>query len=737
MNQNTATKAICKVNGMTCAACASSVEKVLSRMNGVTSAAVSYANYSALIEYDEDLVTFERMKAKLQRMGYVLMEDTEQSRREQEALALKRFKTLENKVIVGLVLSVLLIIIAMFLPPFWGENWLMLLLTLPIVSWIGREFYQKAWQQFQVSRSNMDTLVALGTGTAFVFSVFNTLYPSILTSQGFEVQVYYETAGVLITLILLGRYLEERAKLKTATAIKSLLNLQVKAATVIRPEGIEKVPIQEVSLGEILLIKPGENIPADGIITKGQSTIDEAMITGEATPVAKKVGDQVIGATLNQSGTFEMEVQQLGTDTVLSKIIKMVQQAQGSKAAIQHLVDQIAAYFVPTVILIAVFSAMIWYLIGPSPQTTYALLTLIAVLIIACPCALGLATPTAIMVGIGKGAKQGILIKDAQSLALLPQLDALVFDKTGTLTEGHPKVQTTHFFADAPDNLSDIIVTIEKHSTHPLANAIVTHYETDKIDKQSFEIDFFENITGKGVRAVIENKTYLVGNQRLLEDAGIDLTPHLERIQQQKATGHTLVLVAVANQLMAMIGIDDTIKPNAPATIVALQKSGLQLHLLTGDTQENAQKIAQQFQLKHIAAELLPEDKLHIIQQLQAKGLKVGMVGDGINDAPALAQADVGIAMGTGTDAAIESADVTLLQGDLSKIVDAITLAKATQQTIRQNLFWAFIYNIIGIPIAAGVLYPFFGFMLNPMIAGGAMALSSVSVVLNSLRLGQ
>lgn len=715
---------------MSCAACAASSQKVLSRMNGVKDVNVNYANKSCEISYDAEEVTFDAMKTKLSRLGFALLEDTEKTRLETEAKAKARFKELKTKLIVGITLSIPLLIFGMFLMNFPYANWIMLGLTIPLVFWIGQEFYINAWKQLKVGQANMDTLVAMGTGTAFLFSLVNTFFPEILLNQGVEPHVYYETAGILITLILLGRFLEERAKAQTSEAIKKLLNLQVKTANVVQNGEIIPTPIDAVRLGDSILIKPGEKIPVDGTIIEGQSAIDESMITGESVPVLKKIGDKAIGATINQTGTFTMKTEKVGSDMLLSQIIKMVQTAQGSKAPIQNLVDKIASIFVPVVVTIATLSALIWYVIGPEPQQINAIIAFVTVLIIACPCALGLATPTAIMVGVGKGAELGILIKGAVSLEAAKDLDTIVFDKTGTLTEGKPTItKITDYTPNASaTELANIIYQIEKRSEHPLANAIVNFCENyfSEEELKKIDIDYFENIVGKGIRAKVKNDEYLIGNQALMKTVFIENIPSTD-------SKDTIVYVAKNGKLLRSIEIADTIKHEAKSAISTLKN--YELHLLTGDNQQTAEKVAAEFGLTNVKAEVLPEDKINYIKALQAQGKKVAMIGDGINDSPALAQADVGIAMGTGTDVAIESADITLLKGDLSRIAKAIELSKNTNKTIRQNLFWAFIYNIIGIPIAAGVLYPFLGFTLNPMIAGAAMAFSSVSVVLNSLKL--
>ena len=719
---------------MSCAACAASSQRVLSRMKGVEDVNVNFANKSCAIVYDAEEVTFDAMKTKLSRLGFALLEDTEKTRLETEAKAKARFKELKKKLIVGITLSIPLLIFGMILMNVPYANWIMLALTIPLVFWIGQEFYINAWKQLKVGQANMDTLVAMGTGTAFLFSLVNTFFPQILLNQGVEPHVYYETAGILITLILLGRFLEERAKAQTSEAIKKLLNLQVKTANVIQDGEIIPTPIDQVRLGDSILIKPGEKIPVDGTIIEGQSAIDESMITGESFPVSKKNGDKVIGATINQNGTFTMKTEKVGSDMLLSQIIKMVQDAQGSKAPIQNLVDKIASVFVPVVVVIATLSALVWYIIGPEPTQVNAIIAFVTVLIIACPCALGLATPTAIMVGVGKGAELGILIKGAASLEAAKDLDTIVFDKTGTLTEGKPKVIKVNNFTDlendlafANNSLDNIIYHIEKRSEHPLATAIVTYFQPIvSQNSKPISIDYFENIVGKGIRAKISESEYLIGNATLMQTAFIQNIPTTD-------SQDTIVYIAKNGKLVRSIEIADTIKHEAKAAIQQLKN--YELHLLTGDNQQTAEKVAAEFGLKNIKAEVLPEDKINYIKALQAQGKKVAMIGDGINDSPALAQANVGIAMGTGTDVAIESADITLLKGDLSRISKAIELSKNTNKTIRQNLFWAFIYNIIGIPIAAGILYPFLGFTLNPMIAGAAMAFSSVSVVLNSLRL--
>lgn len=611
----------------------------------------------------------------------------------------------------------------------------MLILSIPVIFWFGRDFYIIAYKQTKNLKANMDTLVALGTGAAFIISLFNTIFPSYLKSKGIEPHVYFEAAVVIISLILLGRYLEEKAKSKTSESIKKLMGLKVKSAMVLR-NGIELLlPIDEVVVGDILIIRPGEKIPVDGKIMDGHSLVDESMITGEPIPVEKTAGAKIIGSTINKTGSFTMVAEKVGKNTLLSQIIEMVKNAQGSKAPVQKLADKIAAVFVPIVISIAILSALVWYFVGPDPSSTYAFVTLITVLIIACPCALGLATPTALIVGIGKGAENGILIKNAESLEKAKNIDIVVLDKTGTITEGKPDVEEIVWLKSNlnQNSILEEIVAIEKKSEHPLAESIVRHF--GKEISSTISLDNFNSITGRGVSAIINNNSYVIGNYMLVKESGINIKKEQDYFDQYGLTAQTHIFVARNNELIALIIITDKIKNTSRKAIQSLQKMDIKVHMLTGDNEATAKSIATEAGIDFYKAELLPADKLSYIKNLQEQGLNVAMVGDGINDTPALAQADIGMAMGNGTDIAIESADITLIKGDLQKIVESIKLSGLTLQTIKQNLFWAFIYNIITIPIAAGILYPLNGFLLNPMIAGGAMAFSSVSVVLNSLRL--
>ncbi|ARS38091.1 heavy metal translocating P-type ATPase [Pontibacter actiniarum] len=725
-----------EIEGMTCASCANSVESILSHVEGVKSASVNFADSSVLVEHEPDVATPEKLQAAVEEIGYSLIINQKAGEENREEREEEKLRDAKVKLIVASVLSIPVLLIAMVFPAIPYADWIMLVLTTPVVVWSGRDFFIIAYKRAKNFSANMDTLIALGTGAAFLFSVFNTFFPGYLRSRGLEPHVYYEVAAIIVALILLGRYFEERAKSRTSAAIKKLINLGVKTARVIRG-GIElEVPIGEVEKGDLILIRPGEKVPVDGKITEGKSVLDESMITGESLPVEKEAGDTVIGGTINRTGSFKMVAERVGSETMLAQIIRLVQEAQGSKAPIQKLVDRISAVFVPIVIVIAILSFAAWSVWGPEPEVTYAMIAAVTVLIIACPCALGLATPTAIMVGIGKGAEHGILIKDAESLELAHKLKAIILDKTGTITQGKPVVTDVLWDLSpaARNEVSHVVYAIESQSEHPLAQAVVNRLKPEGL--QAVILDSFDSVTGKGVKASYNGKRYLIGNRRLLDENSVRTSPFLlERVEELSREAKTIIYVAEEEKAIAVIAIADTIKETSKAAIAALQQMGLEVHMLTGDNRQTAEAIGQQAGVDQIKAEVLPADKAAYIKELQAKGLKVAMVGDGINDSPALAQADVGIAMGTGTDIAIESAEITLIKGDLEDIVTAIKLSRETVKTIRQNLFWAFIYNVTGIPIAAGVLYPFTGFLLNPMFAAAAMAFSSVSVVTNSLRL--
>lgn len=731
----TTKKEIYPVEGMSCAGCAASIERELRKAEGVEEANVNFAMHTISLKYREGTTSFEKLQQAVDGIGFKLLpaQQAAESKKNRE----KEYKVLQRKFWVALVFTIPVFIISMIL---MGQvsyaNYIMLALSLPVVLYSGNQFYINAWKKIRHGTTNMDTLIALGTGIAFLYSLFVTFFPDLITAGGLVAHVYYESAVVIITLILLGNLLEERAKAKTSTAIEKLLQLQAKTATVIR-DGIEvTVLTEEVQNGDLVMVKPGENIPVDGILEKGRSFVDESMISGEPLPAEKKAGDKVTGGTLNHSGSFVMRATATGADTVLSRIIKMVQDAQGSKAPAQKLADKISSIFVPVVVSIALLSFALWYFFGPSPEFTTAMIVLVSVLIIACPCALGLATPTAITVGIGKGAQQGILIKDAEALEKAARIEVLFVDKTGTLTEGKPQV-TDFWLATGEDQkaVQEAILAVEKQSEHPLARAVVAYLENAGLST-TIDTDSFENRSGFGLQADIKGQTVLLGNRRLLDQAGVRINAAMkDQAKMLESAQKTLIYVAIAGKAVALLALQDKIKAAARQAVADLHQQGIKVIMLTGDNGATAAYVAQETGIDEFFAEVLPEDKGAHVRSYKQKGKIVAMAGDGINDAPALALADVGIAMSTGTDIAMESASLTLLHGNIAAIAQAIKLSAATSKTIRQNLFWAFIYNVIAIPIAAGVLYPVWGFLLSPMIAGGAMAFSSLSVVLNSLRL--
>jgi len=726
-----------KVTGMTCAACAISLESYLGYVDGIQKALVNYPNQSVYLEYDTEQVSFETIKGKAKEIGYTLISDDDITRGDSfESLEKKRFKTLHQKLIVAAILSTPIFIISMF---FMGsipyENWILLGLSIPVLFWCGSEFFKIAYTKIKHKTTNMDTLVALSTGVAFIFSLFNTVNPQYFSEKGVTSHVYYESAVIIITLILLGRFLEEQAKVKTSSAIKNLMGLQPKEVTAIRNGEEVTIPLDEILLGEMIVLKPGDKVPVDGKVKKGASFIDESMITGEPTPVSKSKGDLVFSGTINQQGSLRIIAKKIGLETVLSQIIQLVEQAQASKPNIQKLADKIASIFVPIVISLAIITFSIWMFFGPEPTFTFAILALITVLIIACPCALGLATPTALMVGIGKGAEQGILIKDAQTLETAYKTKVLILDKTGTITEGRPSVTDVIWFDKSSEkNLAPILLGLESQSEHPLANAMVNYLSAQGTTPIS--TDTFESITGMGAQASLGNNTYFAGNEKLMRFNSIAIPSAIaQQATQLKSTGKTAIFFSSSEKIEAIFAITDSIKKNAKQAISDIQNLGITVYMLTGDNEQTAKIIADQVGIKNIKANLMPSDKGYFVKELQEQGHIVTMVGDGINDSHALAQADVGIAMGSGTDIAMDSAGITLMSSDIHQLSKAMKLSKETMKTIRQNLFWAFIYNLVAIPIAAGVLYPFNGFLLNPMIAGAAMSMSSISVLLNSLRL--
>ncbi len=723
------------VTGMTCAACASSVESILTHTEGVANASVNFASSSVLVEYDQSL-TPDNLRNALQSVGYDLIVDAEDPAEAQEQLQQQHFREVKRRTIWSAIFTLPVFIIGMFFMDWVPGRWVSLVFTIPVLFWFGRSFFINAFKQAKHGKANMDTLVALSTGIAFIFSLFNTLFPEFWHSRDIHPHVYYEAATVIITFISLGKLLEEKAKSNTSSAIKKLMGLQPKTLSVIVDGEEVEMPIASVQKGYTIIVRPGEKIPVDGEVVEGNSYVDESMITGEPVPVEKTKGEKVFAGTVNQKGSFRFIAEKVAGETLLAQIIKMVQEAQGSKAPVQKLVDKIAGIFVPIVMVISIITFITWMAIGGDDAFTHALLTSVAVLVIACPCALGLATPTAIMVGVGKGAENNILIKDAESLELGHKVNAVVLDKTGTITEGHPIV-TDMIWANKvlPEEWKPVLLAMEAQSEHPLAEAVVHKLKDEGV--KSAAIKHFNSLTGRGVEATdAAGHTCYIGNQKLLTEHSISISGDL----QQKAAAlreeaKTVVFFSDEAQALAVIAIADKVKETSKQAIETLQNRGIEVYMLTGDNAQTAAAVARQVGLQHYQAEVLPSDKADFIKELQAKGKIVAMVGDGINDSHALAQADVSIAMGKGSDIAMDVAKMTLITSDLQAIPKALKLSGKTVLGIRQNLFWAFIYNLIGIPIAAGVLYPVNGFLLDPMIAGMAMAFSSVSVVANSLRL--
>lgn len=751
------------VVGMSCAACASRVEKTLAGQPGVRMAAVNYAAATVKVEYDRTACTAESLQKAVQDAGYdLLVQKDGNAADEAEKAHDERYAQLKFRTIWAIALSLPVAVIGMFFMDMPYAEYIMWALSTPVVFWLGRGFFISAWKQLRHRTANMDTLVANSTGIAYLFSVFNMLFPEFWLSRGIEPHVYFEASSVIIAFILLGRLMEEKAKGNTSDAIKKLMGLQPKTVTVISrgkncPMEYMEIPVGAVRPGDIIAVKPGERVAVDGTVTEGSSYVDESMLSGEPVPVAKRKDSKVFAGTINQKGSFRFRADKVGTDTLLSKIIAMVQDAQGSKAPVQKLVDRIAAVFVPVIMGIALLSFILWAVLDGENGVTHGLLAMVTVLIIACPCALGLATPTAIMVGIGKGAENGILIKDAESIETARKIDTVVLDKTGTVTEGRPEV--THLIWSLPETpswpdimkreagsasgaqdtkvsretyLRNIFFSLEKLSEHPLAEAVVKYLK----DSSEVSVKEFESITGEGVTGVCEGSRYFAGNLRLMKKNGISISPDLsQKAEELTAEARTVIWFSDEKNALALAAVTDRIKESSIRAVHTLQNEGIEVYMLTGDNEATAAAVAAQAGIRHFKAGVLPQDKAGFIRNLQQKGRKVAMAGDGINDSAALAQADLGIAMGGGSDIAMDVAGVTIISSDLSKIPEALRLSRLTVRTIRQNLFWAFIYNMTGVPIAAGILYPVNGFLLNPMIAGAAMAFSSVSVVSNSLRL--
>ena len=740
-------KSIFPVGGMTCAACIARVEKALLSVPGVISASVNLASEKATVEYTEG-TDIADLRQAVKEAGYELGSEAE-TLADVATATQREFRALRKRLILAAALALPIFALSMLVPYFIGKPYLLWALATPVQFWAGWRFYRGMWGALRHRTADMNTLIAVGTSAAYLYSMIAVLFPALFATGGLEPHLYFDTSAMIITLILLGRFFEARARGQTSEAIKKLIGLKPKTALVIRDGKEIEIPVEDVQVGDLMLVRPGERVPVDGIVRQGYSSIDESMITGESIPVEKKMGDEVIGATINKTGSFQFEATKVGKDTTLAQIIRLVEEAQGSKAPIQRLADVIASYFVPIVIGIATVTFIIWYFVGPAPALTYAFLNFVAVLIIACPCALGLATPTAIMVGTGKGAEQGILIRSAEALERSQQINTVLLDKTGTLTRGEPEV--TDIIAIPSSSQEEVLrlaASAERGSEHPLGEAIVRAALRKKLELAP--ASDFNAIPGHGVEALVEGKKLLLGNLKLMREKELSLNGLEREAERLWEKGKTVMFLALDSQVVGIIAVADTLKPDAKEALKALHKMGIEVGMLTGDNQRTAQAIAQEVDIDRVLAEVLPEHKAQEVKKLQGEGKVVAMVGDGINDAPALAQADVGIAIGTGTDVAMETGDITLISGDLTGIVTAVSLSKSTMRTIKQNLFWAFAYNTALIPVAAGVLYLVFGQtgvpsglhfilgdygFLNPILAAAAMAASSLTVVFNSLRL--
>ena len=747
LGYGTATKkSIFPVSGMTCASCVARVEEALLSVSGVISANVNLASEKVTVEYLDGTV-FPDLRRAVEEAGYELGSEAE-TLEDVSAASQRELQGIRNRFIVAAILASSIMAL-MWIPSFAGKPYLLWALATPVQFWAGLRFYKGAWGALKHRTTDMNTLIAVGTSAAYLYSMIAVLFPGLFTSAEVELGLYFDTSAMIIALILLGRFLEARARGQTSEAIKKLIGLQPKTALVIRDGKEMEITVDDIQVGDLILVRPGERIPVDGIIRQGYSSIDESMLTGESIPVEKKIGDEVIGASINKTGSFQFEATKVGKDTTLAQIIRMVDEAQGSKAPIQRLADVIASYFVPIVIGIAIITFIIWYFMGPSPALTFAILNSVAVLIIACPCALGLATPTAVIVGTGKGAEYGVLIRSAETLERSHKIGAVLLDKTGTLTLGEPQV--TDILALPSSSQEEVLrlaASAERDSEHPLGKAIVRAASEKKLQIPS--ASDFNAIPGHGVEALVEGKRLLLGNLRLMSEKKLSLNGLGREAELLWTKGKTVMFLGIDSQVVGIIALADTLKPHAKAAVDALHDMGIEVIMLTGDNRRTAEAIAREAGIDRVLAEVLPEHKAQEVKKLQQEGKVVAMVGDGINDAPALAQADVGIAIGTGTDVAMEAGDITLISGDLSGIVTSISLSKRTMRTIKQNLFWAFAYNTTLIPVAAGVLYFVFGHtgvpsglhfilgnygFLNPILAAAAMAASSITVVSNSLRL--
>ncbi len=732
------------IKGMHCASCVRVLEKSLGNIEGVSSVVVNLVTEQASVQYDQQKVSDDDLVSAVANVGYKAGLEQELKTEDQQKIEKEEeLKALRNKVAVSLFLGVLILWgsfpgLMQFAPSILQNFWVQLILATPVQFWAGLTFYKATIPALKHRTANMDTLVAIGTTVAFSYSTVVTIFPQLVESIGIKPEPYFDVSTIIIGLILLGRYFEAKTKMGTSEAIKKLIGLQAKTARVLRNRREVDIPMDQVVIGDIIRVRPGEKLPVDGVILEGESSIDESMITGESIPVDKTKGDNVVGATINKTGTFTYKATKVGKNTVLAQIVKLVTDAQASKAPIQRIADLISSYFVPIVIMLAILTFVVWYVFGPTPAFLFAMLNMVAVLIIACPCAMGLATPTAIMVGTGKGAEQGILIKDAQSLETAHKINTVIFDKTGTLTRGKPEVTDTDVFASKMTlgEMLKLAASLEKASEHSLAEAILNGAKGHGIDESDLEkVKKFKAVPGYGIEGEIEAQKLFLGNRKLMSKEGINIDSKKERIEQLEEEGKTVMMLAINKNLSGLIAVADSLKETAKEGVKALQKMGIEVVMITGDNQRTAKAIAKQVGIKQVLAEVLPDEKEKEVKKLQSEGRKVAFVGDGINDAPALAAADVGIAMGTGTDVAIEAGDITLINKDLKSVASSIELSKKTMRTIKLNLFWAFGYNIILIPVAMGILYPFFHILLNPIFASVAMATSSISVVSNSLLL--
>ena len=725
------------VLNMHCAGCANNVERTVRKLPGVIEASVNFAANTLAVSYQGDKLTPGEIRAAVLAAGYdlIIEENRKEERRMEEQH--KQYLRLKRKVMGAWILVVPLLVFSMVWMHVPYSNEIQLVLAVPVLLFFGSDFYTGAWKQLKMGRSNMDTLVALSTSIAFLFSLFNTLFPGFWYSRGLEPHVYYEASAVIVAFVLTGKLMEERAKGNTSAAIRKLMGMQPKTARVLRKGVEEEILIEQLQAGDLVIVRPGEQIPVDGKLSEGDSFVDESMISGEPVPVEKKKGDKVLAGTINQRGSFIIDAAQVGGETVLARIIRMVQEAQGSKAPVQRIVDRITGIFVPVVLGIAVLTLVLWIVIGGGEYISYGIMSAVSVLVIACPCALGLATPTALMVGIGKAAGQHILIKDALALEQMRKIDVVALDKTGTLTEGHPTATGWLWAQPQETYFKDVLLAAELKSEHPLAGAIVFALQEEEKIKPAM-LDSFESITGKGVKVSYRGHTYWVGSHKLLKDFSATVSDVMaDMLVHYESAGNGIIYFGRENTLLAIIAVTDPVKATSAEAVKELKRLGIDICMLTGDGQRTALAVSSRLGIERFVADALPDDKADFIRELQLQGKKVAMVGDGINDSQALALADVSIAMGKGTDIAMDVAMVTLMTSDLLLLPKAFQLSKQTVRLIHQNLFWAFIYNLIGIPIAAGILFPLNGLLLSPMLASAAMAFSSVSVVLNSLSLGK